>query len=168
MFSIEDRASAFRCSVSPENSHAKVRIGRRNWDVRVCELSRECFTLIIPKAMVRYAPQGAKIQVFYRDEIWLVQAASHELTADEHQLLQVNRLQDLTKMEYRSNPWWWLGSGNVEVRSKDPMLPVGVIAGVLLVLMIMPGFGDDLGTTSFVTDAIANAVETIGDVFGGD
>ena len=167
MYSGEDRTTAFRCNVAPEYSEAKVVIGWKTCDVRVCEVARDSFTLIVPKSLLKKTRQGSKFELRYRDEAWIVQCTSQEIAPEGFYQIHAQRLQDLTKMEYRSSFFWWLGSNQVEVRHRDPILPVGIIAAFLLIVLIMPGLGDDLGTSSFLSDFFGSAARTVKETFFG-
>lgn len=154
-----EQSAAFRCSVSPELSRARVKIGWSSYNACVTEVSRDGFTLSLPDKVAKRVPQGTEFQLDYRGERWILQSEYRNQDSDGNALVSAVCTKDLTKMNYRDGSIRESLFGGVKISPTDPVLPIGVVAGIILILLISPGWGDQLGTSSYLTDMIRQIID---------
>ncbi len=160
MYHYEDKA-AFRCSVAPECSRASIQIGWNRFPARVTEVARDGFTVVIPSKASRKISQGAKLRLNYGDELWVVSLKSRNLSSDGRIELKVRREKDLTPHDYRGSQGLTGVHNSISLRAADPALSIGALAGIILILLVCPGYGDELGTSSFLTELIGETLQSI-------
>ena len=158
---------AARFAVSEDCSGAMVRFGWRSTAIQVLEISRDGFTLAANASLGNYLKKGRSVQLDYRGESSLVTLESLTGPDTHEDRIHVVRLCDVTKTKVPSSSGLSFLRGNSKVQPQDPTLPIGVVFGILLILLITPGWGDDLGTSVYLTDFIQALVSSIREIVSG-
>lgn len=65
---LDDRVAPWRCPVNPDIADAVVRIGRREFVVKVLDTSRVGFTILVGTVIAKRILAAKKSQIFYRCE----------------------------------------------------------------------------------------------------
>jgi len=164
--SVEQEPDYFRCPISNGHTDATIRIGRKRVKATVQETSIDGYTVIV-------APSHAsKLAV---GKSWLLE---HDGTKTEvHPLwffntpegdvqLGLKRLRDLTPPEnHRRSLLVHFGG----VRFQDPSFSAAVYGGFVLslfLLLALPGWGDHMGTSDRIHDAVNWLVDGLDDTVG--
>ncbi len=162
-----DDKPAFRCAVANECSRAFIRVGWSRFQATVTEVSRDGFTLRLPSKASRGVSQGNKLRLYYSQEVWLVSVESKSLDSDGKIALKVRREEDLTRVVFQGDSGFGSLLNGVSLRSADPGLSLGVILGVTLVVLISPGLGDELGTSSYLSELFQSSLTTVWEAVTG-
>lgn len=160
--------AAAKIAVLPECSGAKVVLGWRSVQVQVLELSRDAFTLRVSHRVAKQMRGGKHFRLDYRGESSLIACQTVLEENEAGVTLEVIRLQDVTRQSVESASILSGGLlGNRKVTPTDPTLPVGVVLGIVLILLITPGWGDDLGTSQYLSDVFSMVAQSIKEIVAG-
>lgn len=158
---------AFRCVIEPEMGTATVQIGWRHYAARVAEVARDGFTVVVPVRVAKRLSQGSKFTLDYHDETWLVGVESRNQDPNGLIKLRVRREEDLTQLTHEGE-WGWLDFlGGVSLRNADPLLSIGTVCGIITILLVSPGVGDELGTSSYLAELFHSMTSRVWEALSG-
>lgn len=136
--------AAFRCTVVPEQSAARLRLGWRTYAVRVVDTSREAFTLDVDRSIYSRLEEGRRGTLTYQDETWEVMCRAVFRHVDDQYHVSMARLRDCTRVRGPQPSFWsLLPRSNAE---SSPALPLALLLSLLFACVALPGMGDSLGT----------------------
>jgi hypothetical protein len=158
---MKDTSPAYRCKVSSGNSHASLQLGWKSYPVQVFEMSRDSFSVRVPVAIAKRVSIGSKPKLLYQEMLW--QVLCTQKWPGENQLidLEFQQLAELTPPKVASQ---LVGGAARQVQAipRDSTLTVALVAALILMVLIMPAWGGQWGTS----DAICTAVQTVWDTLG--
>lgn len=135
---------AFRCTVVPEQSAARLRLRLRSHRVRVIDTSREAFTLEVDQAIFSRLKEGTRGTLEYQDEKWEVVCTAVFRLVENQFHVSMARISERTQIQgpkptFRA----LLPKSNAE---SSPALPLALLLSFLFACVALPGMGDSLGT----------------------
>ena len=160
-----DERDAYRCSVAPENSAAKLKIGHKFYDINVVDTSRNGFTVRVSNRTFGKLREGSKYVLRHAGETWLVSKQSHYNETDKSTQVGFARLQDLTPVEKPKTSLLQVFSSKAH-GSSDPAFLLYLMLAFLFACVALPGMGDNLGTAPRIRDGIREIMTIIQDFMG--
>lgn len=153
---------AFRCSVVPENSAARLTMGWRNYKVRVIDTSREAFTLEVDAKTYGRIKEGTKAVLEYNQEHWEVQCTALFQMLNGQLNVSMARVKDCSRVRGPRPTFWSLLP--VANATADPVLPLALLLSLLFACVALPGMGDSIGTAPKIRKAVQDVWRrTLGD-----
>jgi len=160
-FVMKDITPSYRCKVSAGNSRASLKLGLKSYPVQVVEMSRDSFSVRVPVRIANRVKVGSKPKLLYQEMLWRVLCI--QKWGGENQLvnLEFQHVAELTPLKI-VNQSVGGSAGPVRAIPRDSTLKVATGAALILMVLIMPAWGGQWGTS----DAICNAVQTVWDTLG--
>lgn len=151
-----ERRAAYRCSIPPENSSARLKIGSRRYMVSVLDTSREGYSLKVPTKVAKRIPESNLFQIEFAGETWEVSKMGSYTESPNYSHVGVRRFREITKLkaEVGGFNWWFLPKAALD---KDPVMLAGLVGAFLLACICLPGVGDHLGTAPRINRAVKSA-----------
>lgn len=153
----KDERCAFRCSIPPEHSAAKLKVGRRFHSVSIVDTSRNGFTLRAPTALANKLKLDSCYDLYFAGERWEVRLESRYSESSESMTMGCSRVRDLTKL--RSPSSWCLPLLPKQDAQSDPTFLLYLILAFLVAVFCLPGMGDGLGTAPKVRKGVNTLVD---------
>ena len=154
---------AFRCTVPPENSAAKLKIRNKWLDVAVLDTSRSGFSARVGSSIAKKLKPGQKYELKFNGEHWRVEQESNFSDAGGDSTIGFSRIEELTKMRMPSTPLTaYVSKTSAQT---DPTFLFFIMIVFLIACLSLPGVGDNLGTAPKVRDGVKTVIETVKDTF---
>lgn len=153
--SAEDRA--FRCSIAPEFSAARIKIGRRRYDANVLDTSRDGYTLRLPHKIADKLSCGAKAELWFRNEHWQIQRKSHYRDCDQFDHVGFQRITELTRIREPKSHGALLPKVSANA---DPGLLLYLTLIFIFACFALPGLGDNIGTAPIIRDSVKSVFDS--------
>lgn len=158
-----DERSAFRCTVPPEHSAAKLKIGRVYHDVNVTEMSRNSFTVCMPQATYELMGMEENFRLRFEGESWNVaKQSAYTFPNNGMPITKVGfmRIKDLTTMKEPRASIFHLFSSKTHGHS-DPTFLMYLMLAFIFACLALPGMGDNLGTAPKIREGIHEIIKMI-------
>ena len=152
-----DERGAFRCTVAPENSAAKLKLGYRLHNVWVMNTSRDGFCVRAPNALAKRITERKRPVLIFGGERWIVQLKSRYSDSSKFTNIGFARVREV--MPNQQGPTGW--SFALMPRSspkQDPTFLVFLMIAFALAVISLPGLGDSLGTAPKVRTMIQSVM----------
>lgn len=149
---------AFRCTVPPENSAAKLKVKNKWHDVAVLDTSRSGFSVRVGGGIARKLKAGQTYQLKFNGEHWRVEQESNFSDTGGDSTIGFSRIEELTKIKLPSTPWTAYVSKTSS--QTDPTFLFFLMIVFLIACISLPGVGDNLGTAPKVRDGVKAAIDT--------
>lgn len=162
-----DERSSFRCSVPPENSAAKLRIGRKYHNINITETSRDSFTACMPQATFESIGAREDLKIYFSGEVWTVRRCSdHTYPNSGVPITKVGfkRLKELTPFKQPSSSFFQLFTTKSH-GTTDPTFLMYLMLAFLFACLALPGMGDNLGTAPRIRDGVQEIARMIASFF---
>jgi hypothetical protein len=161
VFAMKDTSPSYRCKVSSGNSRALLKLGWKTYPVQVFEMSRDSFSVRVPVPIANRVSIGSKPKLLYQEMLWQVLCTQKWVSEDKLVDLEFQQVAELTPPKLVSQP---VGGAARQVQAipRDSTLTVASGVALILMVLIMPAWGGQWGTS----DAICNAVQTVWDTLG--
>jgi hypothetical protein len=136
------------------NSKAVLFLRSRKYKVQVLEMSRDAFSICVPKSIANSLTVGVKPKLLYQEMLWQVECV--QKWPGENGLMEVELLQlaELTQPKLQGAAA--IQAGPTRAIQNDSSLIVAFGVALILMVLIMPAWGGHWGTS----DAICNAAQT--------
>lgn len=151
----QDRQSAYKCAIAPENSAAELRVGTKSYAVAVLDASRDGYTIRVPNAILERIRQRASCRLEFASELSEVVCESEFADCAEFTNVGMKRIRDLTK--FRMPSGFQFSFGSMFSLQQDPTFLLGLMIAFLLACFCLPGIGDQIGTAPKVSRAVKGA-----------
>ncbi len=148
----QDRQSAYKCAIAPENSAAELRVGAKSYVVAVLDASRDGYTIRVPNAILSRIRGKHSCRLKFAGELSEVVTESEFADCYEFTNVGVKRIRDLTKIKMPSG--FQFSFGSMFSLQQDPALLLGLMIAFLLACFCLPGIGDQVGTAPKVSRAV--------------
>ena len=156
------RTAAFRCAITPDNSSATIKVGRRRISVSLVEVSRVGFTVRMPLKVARRISTSKTYLLTLKSEIWEVQKEADRIQGDASDVRFV-RVRERTKIKLPKNHFGYL-IPRFDPRT-DPELLLFLMLAFITAIVSLPGIGDNLGTAPRVRKGVQTIWHEVGRVF---
>jgi len=158
---MKDTSPSYRCKVSSENSRASLKLGWKTYPVQVFEISRDSFSVRVPLAIAKRVSIGSEPKLLYQEMLWKVLCTQKWVGENQLVELEFQQVAELTppKVVFQS-----VGATARQVQAipRDNTLAVATVVAFILMVLILPAWGGQWGTS----DAICTAVQTVWDTLG--
>jgi hypothetical protein len=154
-----DVTNSYHCVIPIEMSKGKLLFWFSELKIEVLSLSRDEFSFVIPKSKSEKIHLGKNYRLQYRGEEWEVECVDQAAFDDSRNVVVVRRLHDKTRYSTKQGNVWVQLFGSTGRRA-DPMLIFPMMIGFTLVFLLLPGWGEDLGTTQPITQTVQTIYET--------
>lgn len=150
---------AFRCTVPPENSAAKLRVKNKWHDVAVLDTSRCGFSVRVRGGIAGKLKAGKTYELKFNGEHWRVEQESNFSDAGGDSTVGFSRIEELTKIKMPSTPLTAYVSKTTA--QSDPTFLFFIMVVFLIACISLPGIGDNLGTAPKVRAGVKSVIDTI-------
>ncbi|MCA9130135.1 MAG: hypothetical protein KDB22_23770 [Planctomycetales bacterium] len=150
---------AFRCSIAPEFSTARLRIRNRYYDVKVLDTSRDGFTIRLPCKAAGRLRSNSLVELWFRKEHWQLRVRSQYRSNDDFTNIGFERVRELTKVKIPSS--WGYSLIPRFSTNTDPALVMYFMLAIIFVSLALPGVGENLGTAKYIRSGVHSLVQTI-------
>lgn len=156
---------SYRCKVQQGNMKATLRLGRRSFKVQVVEMSRDTFSVRVPANVGSKVTVGSKSKLFYQDMLWSVLCTQKWIGESGELDIEFQQLEELTPLTISKTSYW---TTSKQVRTiGDGTLPVTLIGAFILVILIMPAWGGEWGTSDAICNAVNSTCSALGQLITG-
>lgn len=164
-----DRAQPYLIRLPARQSAGELHIGWRSYPVTVLDISWQAITVALPSSAIRRVKLHSKAIVWHQGnqypavvskpcqkENGVATLSLMISDTDDPRLKKIQRAMrrgDATCGEQRLNA--------------DPVVVAVALIGCLVAFLVMPGWGESLGTSTTVTEAITGLLTELADFFTG-
>ena len=163
----QDRTFAYSFQLPASQTRGRLRVGSRKIAVKVQSKSWQEIKLLTTAKIARKAITKGRCSLEHQGIVCQA-IASSQLTVGEGQVCLTltitsepsnlsRRIKRITNSSAKSHQQRITG---------DPMSTICLLAGSLLILLVMPGWGDELGTSDLLTDGITDFCSALSEFFG--
>jgi len=150
--------NAFHCVVPIELSRAKLIFWGYEIPIEILSISRDEFSFIVSCSSADKIQTGKKYRLQHRGDEWEVECLGHEALDDVRHVVVVKRLKDRTRYENVGNWWSQIFKSH---QKADPIIVFALAVGFIVSYLLLPGWGEDLGTTRPITDMVQHCIDVI-------
>jgi len=162
-------AQSYRCKISEGNTRGSLYLGLRNFQVDVVELSRDCFTVRVPAKIARKLSVGSSTKLLYQEMLWSVRCSNKWIgrSGSDSVDLELEQLEELTPTKVPKGAFANRGAAPPAATQTDPTLPVALLGAFLLMVLILPSWGGQWGTSELVCNAVTSTWNALGQLITG-
>ncbi len=162
-----DATPSYRCKISVGNTRGSLRLGRRRFQVEVLELSRDSFFVRVPIAIARKVSVGSKSKLLYQEMLWSV-LCTHKWISQSNQVdLEFKQLEELTPPKMRKALLSGQAKQVAAIGQTDPTLPVAMLGAFMIVVLILPAWGGQWGTSERICSAVSTTWSALSELVTG-
>ena len=163
MFEV-DRTKPYECPIGVEQSDALLKVRGKMRPVKVVSYSRETFTVEVSQRTLKSFRNGASTKFQYSGENWDVRISGKTLDHSGRPTLRLERLSENSPIKV---PGSVLSSlfGNKGTDLSDPVVPVYLTIMLIIALLVLPGWGEELGTSDLIISFVRAGIESFQSVF---
>ncbi len=167
MSSTVDRAQPYPIKLPSQQAAGELHVGWRSYPVQVIDISWQAVTVAIPPKASKRIRLNSHATVWYQGNAWRSIADKPCRRESGQTLLQLTLADQtdprLLRMKRASKANTTIcGEQNV---NSDPLVIAVLIIGVIIAFLIMPGWGDELGTSQTIPTAFQEFFKAVGGVF---
>lgn len=153
----QDRAQAYSFDLQADQSHGSLRIGNVQSPVTVKQFSWSGYTIEVPPSISSKRWLGKRGSLSFQGNQYAVNCKSHEVQTDGKFLLQLERIDnDAAKSRKRKKKSAL--SGSIALTPKNPVLGIAGWLCLVALFLILPGWGENWGTSKYLSDGIYSIV----------
>jgi hypothetical protein len=159
MTTTSESSHAYHCAVPPEQSAGKLLFSFTEIRIVMLSVSADEFSFLVDKRKASKLLKGNQYWLRYRGEDWDVELLDRESFDDRCDVAIVKRLRDKTKLRFRGTGVSHLlatSAGNA-----DPLIVFTIAFGLAVVLLTLPGWGEELGTSRPIADMMEKLYQHI-------
>ena len=163
MIQTQEREKAFCFQTKNEQSQGTLTLGRRKYPVVVSRYSWAGYTIEVTDKLAKLLPHEKVGRLNHQGSTYAIKCASRERLEKNRVQVELERQDDEADRRRFMRRTKSKASATLSLNQRDPVLTLSTIAFIVLMLLIMPGWGDSWGTSRYFTDGIASIVKGIGD-----
>ena len=163
-----DPTPSYRCKVSEGNTRGSLRIGRRRFKVEVIEMSRDSFCVRVPSAIARKVAVGSNFRLFYQEMLWSVQCTQKWIGESDRVDLELKQLEELTPPKMKTTPHSGNAGAVAAIGQTDSTLPVAMLGAFIVVVLILPAWGGQWGTSQAMCSAVSSTWTALNELVTGN
>ena len=163
-----DPTPSYRCKVSEGNSLGSLRIGRRRFKVEVTEMSRDSFCVRVPSVIARKVAVGSNYRLFYQEMLWSVLCTQKWIGESNRVDLELKQLEELTPPRIRTTPLGGNARAVAAIGQTDSTLPVALLGAFIIVVLILPAWGGQWGTSQPMCNAVTSTWNALNELVTGN
>lgn len=155
---------SYRCKVHAGNKSAVLRIGWQSYPIEVDEVSRDMFSVVVPKRAAKKMASGVKATLRYEGITWAVECGRKLLCEGDVARgigVELNILEELTKPSLPKSNWWAGRSSQIHAVNRDPVLPVAMLVAFMIAILIMPRSGQQWGILEALTKNAQGSLRSV-------
>ena len=163
MQEIQDRAKAYSFELQANQSVGVLRIGWKRFNVSVTQYSWSGYTIVVWPAVARRLTAG-------RNGILEFQGSSYKVSCSNSQSLEdgtvaVHLELDATESTPVRNSKKKRGAAasSISLNQRDPVLGTASWICLLMLLMILPGWGEGWGTSAYLSEGFRSVFVSVCD-----
>ena len=164
-----DRAQPYPIRLPARQSAGELHIGWRSYPVTVLDISWQAINVALPKSAIRRVKLHRRVTVWHQGNQY--QAVASQPCQKENGVttlsLTISDVDDprLKKIQ-RAMRSCDTKCGEQRIHT-DPVVVAVALIGCLVAFLVMPGWGESLGTSTTVTEALTGFMTGIAEFFTG-
>ena len=148
----QDRAKAYSFDLQANLSKATLLIGWKKLKVSVTQYSWSGYTIVVSSAIARILTTGRHATLEFQGSSYKVTCLDSQSLEDGNVAIQLQLVESevnspSTKKKKRS-----AAKASVHLNQKDPILGIASWICFLMLLLILPGWGEGWGTSTYLSD----------------
>ena len=163
-----DPTPSYSCKVSEGNSLGSLRIGRRRFKVEIKEMSRDSFCVRVPSAIARKVAIGSTCRLFYQEMLWSVLCSKKWIGESDRVDLEFKQLEELTPPKMKTAPNGGNAGAVAAIGQTDSTLPVALLGAFIIVVLILPAWGGQWGTSRLMCNAVSSTWTALSELVSGN
>lgn len=150
---MNEESPSYRCKINRGNTRALLRLGWHRYKVDVIEMSRDSFSVLVPKRVANLVPVGGKTKLLYQEMLWSVLCTQKWISNEKQVELEFKQLAELTPPKI-SKPTGAASVKGVQAVQSDNTLPIVFAMALIMFVLIMPAWGGQWGTSEIICNAV--------------
>ncbi len=163
----QDRSQAYSFDLNANPSVAAIRLGWQKFKAIVTEYSWSGYTVVVSPATARKMQNGRQGTLEFQGSNYKVRCSGSQQidkkSVEVH--LQLDASESAPPAPKKKKGC--AASSTVNLNQRDPILGIAAGFGLVVILAMMPGWGDGWGTSSYVSAGFHAVFVSIHDVFNG-
>ncbi len=155
----QDRAKAYSFGLQASQASACLRIGWHKLKVSVTEYSWSGYTVVVQKRAARKLREGREWTLEYQGSDYRVNCLGSRPLSDGKVEVHLQLDQSATTPSSTSKKKPWTAATSVRLNHRDPLLGLASGIGLVVMLLILPGWGDEWGTSACLTNGFRTAFD---------
>ncbi len=157
-----DRSKPYHCPVTPDNSRGRVYRRMKSFPIDMTTVSVEEFSFIVRSSIAREFRPGNRFQLEYGAEKYEIECHECADLDAERTVVLATKIRDLTKIDEGSvSPLSTL----MNSRRMDPLWCIGIVTAMIFLMLMLPGWGDQFGTSHAITNTAQSLIDSFRDAF---
>ena len=150
-----DSTPSYRCKISDGNTRGTLYLGKRRVQADVLEMSRDSFCVRVPSRIAKKVSVGGKNKLMYQEMLWSVRC-THKWIGESNSVdIELQQLQELTPPKLNRGPASFQ-TKQFGLGQSDPALPAAFLGTMILIVLVLPAWGGNWGTSDAICAAISN------------
>ena len=154
----QDRLKAYSFDMEPEQAPCRMRIGHKKLLVQVTQYSWSGYTIAVPKSQSKLFALGKRGTIEFQGNTHKVSFLNRTLLEDKTVVVELERIDDATKASISARKKRTVAGASIRLNQGDSVLSIASCFGLVLILLILPGWGDGWGTSSYISEGIKTVV----------
>lgn len=162
MSSTQNQLKAHSYAIQDDRAVGLLRIGNKKLSVSVTEFSWAGYTVCCPASTESQLRLGLRGTFEFKGDTFRVTCLSRQLLDDGRLELELERSDAIPALKQKKQHG---GESGIKLNHSDPVLVFGSLAGLIFLLLILPGWGGGWGTSRYLTEGVASAATSVCDAF---
>ncbi len=158
-----EREKPFCFQTPTEQSQGMLTLGRRNFQVIVCQYSWAGYTIEVTDKLAKRLHLGKIGKLSHQGSTYTIKCASRERLERNRVQVELERQDDEADRRRFMRRTKVNASATLSLNPRDPVLTISTISFIVLMLMISPGWGDSWGTSRYFTNGISSVFKGVFD-----
>ena len=154
----QDRLKAYSFDLEPEQVPCRMRIGRKKLLVQVTQYSWSGYSIAVPKSQWKLFALGKRGTLEFQGNTHKVRFLNRVLQDDGAVIVELERIDDALKSSISARKKRNVAGAGIRLNQGDSVLSIASCFGLVLILLILPGWGEGWGTSSYLTDGIKSVM----------
>jgi len=166
----QDRAKAYSFGLNADQSIGFLRVGWRNFKVAVTQYSWSGYTIVVRPTIGRELWTGRLATLEYQGSSYKVSCLDSRSLDDGAVEIHLQLDDSEAKRSTPPKKKRCATGPSIHLNQRDPILRIATWVCLLMLLMILPGWGEKWGTSSYLSQSFhsvfVNACDAVQGIFG--
>jgi hypothetical protein len=161
----QDRAKAYSFGLNADQATGLLRMGWRKFKVSVTQYSWSGYTIVVRPNIGRQLQTGKRATLEYQGSSYQVNCLDSRMLEDGSMEIHLKLDESEAKQSAAPKKKPYIIGTSIRLNQRDPILGIATWICLLMLLMILPGWGERWGTSSYLSDGFRSVFINARDAF---
>jgi hypothetical protein len=159
----ESRARPYCYPTQNDQAIGKLRLGWRDYPVLVCGYSWAGYTIEVNNSLARKLSLGREAKLTHQGSTYEVSCLSRVVVRKNLVQIELQREDNHAERNKLIRRNKTAARATISLNQRDPVLSFATWVFIIMMLMILPGWGESLGTTQYFTEGFKSVFMNVCD-----